>query len=86
LLAPLASAAGEVRILGRLIEAAEDSGAVADARRLKTEAMIARGAFGHAAYAIVEAIGGDDLGGSDLVAALLGDGGRMLADELLDEA
>jgi hypothetical protein len=84
LLAPLASAAGEVRILGRLIEAAEESGAVADARRLKTESLIARGAFAHAAYRIVEAIG-EDLGGSDLVAALLGDGGRLLADELLGD-
>jgi hypothetical protein len=84
LLAPLASAAAEVRILGRLIEAAEEAGAVAAARRMKQEAMIARGAFAHAAHAIVEAIG-DDLGDSDLVASLLGDGGRLLADELLGD-
>jgi hypothetical protein len=81
LLAPLASAAGEVRVLTRLVEAAEESGATADVRRLKTEAMIARGTFAHAAHAIVEAIGDD---GGDLVDALLGDGGRLLADELLD--
>jgi hypothetical protein len=83
LLTPLASAAGEVRILERLVDRAEESGSAADARRLKTAALMARAEFEHAAYRVVEAIGDDD--GGDLINTLMGDGGELLADLLLDD-
>jgi hypothetical protein len=84
LLTPVASAAGEVRSLARMIERAEAAGDVAGARALKIESMKCRAVYERALHHVIEAIS-DESDGDDLVSALLGTGDRLLADMLMDE-
>jgi hypothetical protein len=84
LLSPVASAAGEVRALARMIERAEAAGDLASARALKIESMQQRAVYERAVHHVLEAIG-DEPDGDDLVSALLGTGDRLLADVLMDD-
>jgi hypothetical protein len=81
-LLPVAGAADAVATLERLAARAEAAGDLADARRLKVEALRARAAYDHAVHHVVEAIA-EEPGGADLVSALMGGDGRTLAEILL---
>jgi hypothetical protein len=77
LLEPLANALAALQMLALLIERAVN---LETARRFKEDHMRQRAAAEHALFRIVEAVSDDD----ELVAGLLDDEGRLLADELLD--
>lgn len=83
LLTPLASARASMARTAILIDAARRHDDAAAVVRLKIESMKQRAAAERAVFRIIECIGEESDGG-DLVAALMGDGGELLADRLLD--
>src|SRR5580704_15721086 len=83
LLLPLIEARKAVVSLGAVIYIAERQAPGRTVVWLKTEALRRRAAFEHALYRVVEAIS-DEPDGGDLVAMILGEDGRSLADLLLD--
>jgi hypothetical protein len=85
LLTPLASALAAMARLAILIEVAQREADDANATRLRAESLKQRAAFEHGVHRVVEVICDEQPDGADLVAALLGDGGRLLADELLGD-
>jgi hypothetical protein len=84
LLEPLADAYAALVMLAILIARAEADRDLDNARRLKVEAMQQRARAERAVHHIVEEIA-DFSAGGDLVDALMGDGGRTLAQVLLDD-